>query len=303
MKDVLIIGAGPAGLTAAIYAQRAGLSSVIFDKSFYGGQAALTMELENYPAIRKISGAEFAQQLFEHAEHFGAEFLMEEVTEVKLSGDVKRVHTSMGVYEGRAVIIANGVKRRKLGCAGENEFAGRGVSYCATCDGAFFKGKEVAVVGGGSTALEDSLFLSNHCSKVTLIHRRDEFRGEHALVKAVKKRENIKILYSSEIAEIKGGKRVDSVCVKNRNNGEIKEIPVSGVFIAIGYEPDNGLYQGQLKICDSGYFVSDETCETKIPGVYVAGDCREKHLRQVITAAADGASAAFGAANYLNTHK
>lgn len=301
MKDVIIIGAGPAGLTAAIYAQRAGLQSVILDKGFYGGQAALTMELENYPAIQKISGAEFAQRLFEHAESFGAEFEMEEVINAELSGEVKKVYTASKVYESKAVIVANGVRRRKLGCPGEEEFAGRGVSYCATCDGAFFKGKETVIVGGGSTALEDALFLSNHCSKVTLIHRRDEFRGEHALVEAVKKRDNIDIIYSSEIAEIKGGKRVESVLVRNKINGGTRKIDVSGVFVAVGYEPDNEIYKGLLNIDENGYFVADETCETDIPGVYVAGDCRKKHLRQVVTAAADGASASFGAANYINS--
>lgn len=300
MKDVLIIGAGPAGLAAAIYAQRAGLQSVMFDKGFYGGQASLTMELENYPAIKKISGAEFAQQLFEHATHFGAEFIMEEVTGVELQGDVKRVHTTSNTYEGKTVIISNGVRRRKLGCPGEEEFAGRGVSYCATCDGAFFKGKDVAIVGGGSTALEDALFLSNHCNKVTLVHRRDEFRGEYALVKAVNERDNIEILYSSAVDSIVGENKVEKVNIKNLKDNSVLPIDVSGVFIAIGYEPDNEIYAGQLKTTESGYFIADETCETEIPGVFVAGDCREKHLRQVITAAADGASAAFGAANYLN---
>lgn len=302
MADILIIGAGPAGLTAAIYGLRAGLSVTIFDKGFYGGQAAITPEIENYPAIPSITGPDFAQQLYEHAIQLGAELRFEEVQSLNLTGDEKIITSGSGNTSGKAVILANGVKRRILDCPGEAEFTGRGVSYCATCDGAFFKGKDVILVGGGNTALEDALFLSNLCHKVFIVHRKDSFRGEEVLAAAVKDRENIEILYQHEVLKIEGSLSVESVLVRQNQTGEERQISANGIFIAIGYEPDNALYGGQLEL-SNGYIKADETCTTNIPGVYAAGDNRTKLLRQIITAEADGAVSAFQAATYINSRK
>lgn len=301
--DILIVGAGPAGLTAAIYAQRAGKKTIVFDKIFYGGQVAITPAIENYPAIPLISGPDFSQQLYEQATGFGAEVRFEEVESLGLMGPIKTVTTSQNVYYGRAVILANGVKRRLLGCPGEEEFTGRGVSYCATCDGAFFKGKDVVLVGGGNTALEDALFLSDNCRKVTVVHRRNTFRGEKHLAHAVESRSNIEISWNTTVEEIMGNERVSAVRLKNHVSHEEKQLETEGVFVAIGYIPDNGLAAGQLKLDKAGYIVADESCTTGIEGVFVAGDSRVKPLRQIITAASDGAVAAFQAANYLNTHE
>lgn len=298
--DVIIIGAGVAGLTAAIYAQRAGLRSVVLDKGTYGGQAAITNEIENYPGIPLVTGVEFATAVYQQATSQGADVRFEEVTETSLEGPVKTVRTTSETYEGKAVILANGAKRRKLGAPGEEEFTGRGVSYCATCDGAFFRGKEVAVVGGGNTAMEDALFLSNLCAKVTLIHRRDSFTAELPLVRAIRSKENVEILYSSAVGRIDGEKTVSTILVKNRGDGAERTIPVSALFIAIGYEPDNGLFAGQVELDQRGYISAGEDCRTSCPGVYAAGDCRTKELRQIVTAAADGAIAAFGAGNQIN---
>lgn len=298
--DVLIIGAGPAGLTAAIYALRGGFRAIVFDRLFYGGQVATTSEVENYPAIEKISGPEFSMNLYQQAVVQGAEVRLEEVEQVSLEGETKCVTTAQGIYTGKTLIIANGAKRRKLTCEGEERLTGHGVSYCATCDGAFFKQKEVAVVGGGNTALEDALFLSKLCSKVYLIHRRDHFRGEHMLIESVKEQSNIHILFDSEVTTIEGEKAVTHIQVENHKNQKNTRLPVSGVFIAIGMEPDNHLFADKIPLDENGYLAVGEDCATPIPGVYVAGDSRAKFLRQIITAAADGAVAAVQAENYMN---
>ncbi|HIT54243.1 MAG TPA: thioredoxin-disulfide reductase [Candidatus Fimivicinus intestinavium] len=299
MTDIIIIGAGCAGLTAAIYAQRAGLHTILLEENFYGGQIAVTNEIENYPAIPSITGPELAQQIYAQAESLGAQFRFEAVTQAELAGNPKIVETNAGRYEAKAVIIANGAKRRKLGCPGEAELTGRGVSYCATCDGAFFRGKDVAIVGGGNTALEDALFLSNVCRTVFLIHRRDAFRGERALANRVRQRENIQILYDSTVSEIRGEARVTSAVIQNIKTGEQQELPVSAVFVAIGLIPENGIFSRQLPLDESGYFIAGEDCKTPLAGVFVAGDCRVKPLRQIITAAADGAVAGYQAAAYI----
>ena len=298
--DVLIIGAGPAGLTAAIYALRGGFRAIVFDRLFYGGQVATTSEVENYPAIEKISGPEFSMNLYQQALAQGAEVRLEEVEQVSLEGEIKTVVTTQGTYTGKTLIIANGAQRRKLECEGEERLTGHGVSYCATCDGAFFREKEVAVVGGGNTALEDALFLSKLCSKVYLIHRRDSFRGEHMLVKSVMEQSNIHILFDSEVTAIEGEKSVTHIQVKDHQSQENYQLPVSAIFIAIGMKPDNQLFAGKIPLDESGYLAVGEDCTTPIPGVYVAGDSRTKFLRQIITAAADGAVAAVQAENYMN---
>ncbi len=300
--DIIVIGGGPAGFSAAIYAVRAGLKVLLLEKLMWGGQAAITPEIENYPGIESISGFDFAMKLHEQANKLGVAVDNKEVIGVELKGSEKKVMTVDETYEVRSVVIANGVTRRLLGCSGEKEYTGKGVSYCATCDGAFFREKDVALVGGGNTALEDAMFLSNHCRKVYLIHRRDEFRGDEILVRSVLSRDNIEVIYDSVVTEILGeDDMVTSLKLQNKKSKEFQTISVQGVFIAIGYRPDNDMYQGQLELTEQGYFLAGEDCHTKIDGVYVAGDCRDKKLRQIVTAAADGAMAGFEAANYCNT--
>ena len=298
IPDMLIIGAGPAGLTAAIYGLRAGLSAVVFDRGVYGGQVAQTAEVENYPAILRISGPDFAQAIHQQAAELGADIRMEAVERVDLDGAVKRLFTPEGIYEGRTVVIANGAKRRLLGCEGEEAFTGRGVSYCATCDGAFFRGRDVAVVGGGNTALEDALYLANLCRRVTIIHRRDSFRGQKLLADAVGRHGNIDVLFRHEVVRIEGERAVGGVVVRGPD-GQRRRLEIAGVFIAIGYEPDNALFAARLPLDESGYILAGEDCRTPIPGVYAAGDNRAKPLRQIVTAAADGAVAASQAANHI----
>lgn len=300
MIDVLIIGAGCAGLTAAIYAKRAGHSVVVLEKFFHGGQISVTNEVENYPAIDKISGPDLANRIYEQAAALGADIRYEDVTAVALEGPVKRVTTSGGTYEARTVIVANGVQRRKLQCPGEEKFLGRGVSYCATCDGAFFKGRDAAVIGGGNTALEDALFLANLCRRVYIVHRRDAYRGEKLLAEAVAARDNILPLFNRTVESIGGTDTVESITLWDVQGGARETLPVSAVFVAIGMQPDNGMFAA-LGLDENGYIQADESCMTRVPGVFVAGDTRTKWLRQIITAAADGAVAASRAGKYIET--
>lgn len=299
MSDILIIGAGPAGLTAALYALRYGYSTTVFEALGHGGQVATTPEVENYPAIEKVTGFELAAKLYNQAVNLGATIVNEQVTGIAVSASGKKVVTTAGEYAGRAVIIANGAKRRKLGCPGEETLSGRGVSYCATCDGNFFRGREVAVVGGGNTALEDALFLANICKKVYVVHRRDKFRGLNTLIASVTANPNIEVLYNARVLSVDGGTKVESIRLEV--GGAVSVLPVGGVFVAIGTEPDNGFLSGSITLDKHGYIVSDENCTTNVDGVFVAGDSRTKQLRQIVTATADGATAAFMAANYLNT--
>lgn len=298
MTDVLIIGAGPAGLAAGIYAARAGVSVLIFEKNIYGGQISLTSEVDNYPALPGVNGADLANTLYEHATAQGAQVEFETVQAVQLDGEVKRITTNTKVYEGRTVIIAGGAARKRLGCPGEEEFTGRGVSYCATCDAAFFKGKTVAIAGGGNTALGDALFLANHCKKVYLVHRREAFRGQKVLQNAVRCRENIEIVVPATITAIEGGKAVER-CRLDTPGGP-RTLEIDGLFVAVGLQPETTIYQGILPLDPAGYIQAGEDCATPLPGVFVAGDLRQKPLRQVVTAAADGAVAAVAAAEYCN---
>lgn len=298
--DIIIIGAGPAGLTAALYAKRYGLTPVVLEETIYGGQMVNTPEVENYPGIRQIAGAELSMAFYEQVAGLEVEIQLEGVIGCDLSGPVKRVTTATGTLEAPAVIIANGARRRKLDCAGEERLSGRGVSYCATCDGSFYRGKEVVIVGGGNTALEDALFLSNLCSRVHLIHRRDAFRGNKILVDALLKRENITVHYDSVVTEITGESVVSGVILQNLKTDATDVLTASGIFVAIGLVPENTLFAHQLELDRAGYIVAGEDCKTSLPGVYVAGDTRTKALRQIVTATADGAVAAFLAANQIN---
>jgi len=299
--DVLILGGGPAGLTAALYAKRAGVSALVLEREIYGGQMANTPAVENYPGIVNISGVDLAMALYEQVTGLGVEVRLEGPVSYQLNTEVKTVATARGLYEARTVIIANGVKRRLLGCPGEERLAGRGVSYCATCDGAFFRGREVAIVGGGNTALEDALFLANGCSAVHLIHRRDRFRGSPILADAVEKRENIVIHWNTVVEEITGEDKVAGAWLRDVVTGKETSLPVAGVFVAVGLAPDNAAFAGQLQLDGAGYIRAGEDCRTSLPGVFAAGDTRTKEVRQIITAAADGAVAALGAAGFVSS--
>ncbi|MBO5486471.1 MAG: thioredoxin-disulfide reductase [Eubacterium sp.] len=304
MYDIIIIGAGTAGLSAAIYGVRAGKKVLILEEKNYGGQIINSPEIENYPGIRKISGYEFAKNLFEQATELGAEYRQERVTGIKDSGEKKEVlaKTASGEeknYETRTVILATGVKRRMLGVEREEELIGAGISYCATCDGMFFRGREVAVVGGGNTALEDAMFLSGYCKQVYVIHRREEFRGEDKMVQNLKEKENVTVLLNSVVTKLLGDKMLEGVLLKDVHTGKEQDLKVSGVFVAIGQIPDNEAFADLVETDETGYIQASEDCETKVPGIYTAGDCRTKAVRQLATAASDGAVAALAACEYI----
>lgn len=302
MYDIIIIGSGPAGLAAAIYGERARLSLLVIEKQpLSGGQIINTTDVDNYPGLQGVGGFELASKLRSHADAMGAEIITAEVKEVALSGDVKRVVTEDAVYEGKTVILATGATHRKLGVPGEEELLGAGVSYCATCDGAFFRGKEVAVIGGGDVALEDALFLSRISSKVYLIHRRDEFRGAKSLQEKVFAAENIEIIWNTVAEEVVGDGKVEALALQNRVTGETYSLSVQGVFVAVGIQPNTELFRGMMELDKSGYICAGEEGNTSIPGVFAAGDVRTKQLRQVITAAADGANAVTSVEHYLNS--
>ena len=300
MYDVAIIGGGPAGLSAALYAGRAGLSCVLFEKLFFGGQMLKTTEIDNYPgapAIRDVYA--FSASMHAQAAEFGAEFKNEAVSAVRTEGNVKIVSTAKSEYRAKTLILATGAYPKKLEVPGEAEFSGKGVSYCATCDGAFFKGKTVAVVGGGDTALEDALFLSAICEKVYIIHRRDTFRGAHHLYIRAKEQENIAFILDSAVTEITGEKTVAGVEVRNLKTEEKTSLSVSAVFIAIGTTPDSALFQNLVTLDTNGYIVTDARLQTSVTGMFAAGDVRQKALRQIITATSDGAEAIYNIQRYL----
>lgn len=300
MYDVIIIGAGPAGLTAAIYALRAKKSVLVFESNMVGGQIVNTLDIENYPVNPHISGYDFATNLKKQAEELGAIIKNEKVIEV-INGDTKTVKTEESVYNAKTIIIASGLENRTLNLPNEAELVGKGISFCATCDGNFFRGKDVAVVGGGNTALEDALYLSNIVNKVYLIHRRNEFRGDTKTVDLIKSKENIELILESNVKSINGENNLESIDVIN-NEGNIKNIKVSALFIAIGKKPNIDYLKGIINTNESGFIISDESCKTNVDGIFVAGDIREKKVRQLVTATSDGAVAALEAINYLNNN-
>lgn len=302
MYDLIIVGSGPAGMAAAIYAGRARLSTLVIEEQpMSGGQIINTYEVDNYPGIPGISGFDLAQKMRVHAQDTGAEFRTGRVLAMEVSGKTKKVcleGEELGAY---AVILASGAQYRRLGVPGETELTGKGVSYCATCDGAFFRGRRVAVIGGGDVALEDAVFLARGCEKVYLIHRRDELRGAKHLQEQVMAAENIEIRYDTVVAAIHGEEMVEQIDLKRRDMDTLEHLQVSGVFVAVGMEPRQEIVPEEVEQDERGYVVAGEDCCTNIEGIYVAGDLRTKQLRQVITAAADGANAVTSVEHYLNS--
>lgn len=298
--DVIIIGAGPAGVTSAIYADRAGLKTLILEKMFVGGQVVNTSEVENYPGLGLVGGTELAMKFDSHIKQFeDIVFKREDVLSVELDGGVKTVTTRKGEYKAKTVILTMGAKPKLLGAEGEQKFSGRGVSYCGTCDGALYRGKDVVVVGGGNTAVEDAIFLSRLCSKVHIIHRRDEFRAQKTMVKNMLGIDNVEIHYDSIVEEIKGDTVVNEVQISNKKTGEITNIPADCAFITIGQNPSNALVEGVVELDEAGYIKTDEHMQTSIPGVFAAGDGRANVLKQIIVATGEGAIAAYSASVYI----
>ena len=301
LYDVIVIGGGPGGYTAALYAARANLSVAILEKLSPGGQMGTTDVIDNYPGFPQgVNGFELAMQMKEGAERFGAQTQLAEVTQVELAGQVKTIHISGGDYQARTVVLATGAHPRELGLPGERELRGRGVSYCATCDGMFYRGKTVVVVGGGNTAVSDVLYLSRLCEKVYLVHRRDTLRASKVYLDPLQKAENVEFVWDSEVKQLLRDQAVTGVRVRNKKTGEERDIPCAGVFVAVGYLPNTQLYRGQVELDEAGYVLADETTQTNLPGVFAVGDLRKKPLRQVVTAASDGAVAAHFIEEYLN---
>lgn len=299
MYDIIIVGAGPAGLTAAIYAKRALKKVLILESKNYGGQIINTLDIENYPVESHISGYEFATKLYNQAIELGAEIKYETVFDINNTGSEKEVITNKERYTSKAVIIATGSKNKKLGLINEDEFIGKGISYCATCDGAFYKNKVVAVVGGGNTALEDTLYLSDIVEKVYLIHRRDEFRADISTIEKIKEKNNIEFIYNSNVTKLIGDNKITGIEITSKD-GNIVKLDVDAIFIAIGRIPENQSFSKIIDLDEEGYVLSGEDCTTNIEGIFVAGDNRKKEVRQLVTATSDGAIAATKAVNYIN---
>ena len=300
MFDVVIIGSGPAGLTAAIYGRRAGLSVLVLEKApMSGGQLINTYEVDNYPGLQGMTGFDMGMKFREHAESMEAEFAEGEVLEIRLHGETKEVVTKNHVYEARAIIIAAGATHSRLDVPGEEELRGRGVSYCATCDGAFFRDKITAVAGGGDVAVEDAIFLSRFCKKVYLIHRRDQLRAAEMLQQKLFALSNVEILWDSTVEKISGLEQVEHISIRNKQTGEESELKVDGVFIAVGIRPQSESYTSLVEMDEMGYLVAGEDCRTNVEGIFAAGDIRTKDLRQVVTAVADGANAVNSVQKYF----
>ncbi len=300
LYDVIVIGGGPGGYTAALYAARANLSVLVLEKLTPGGQMGTTDVIDNYPGFPEgIGGFDLAMQMKQGAERFGAETKLSEVTQVELKGSPKRVVTPEGTYQAHTVVLASGAHPRELGLPGERELRGRGVSYCATCDGMFYRNRTVAVVGGGNTAVADVLYLSRICKKVYLIHRREELRASKVYLDPLQKAENVEFVWDSEVKEILYGETVTGVKVKHKRTGDIRELAVDGLFVAVGHIPNTELVKGQVDLDEAGYVLAGETTRTNLPGVFAVGDLRKKPLRQVVTAASDGAVAAHVIEEYF----
>ena len=299
MYDVIIIGGGPAGLSAAIYTARALKKTLIIEEANFGGQITQAVEVENYPGYENISGMELGQKMFDQATHLGAESVYGTVSKIKKEKDNFQVTVGTKKYQSKVVIYGAGASPRKLGIKEENKYLGSGLSYCATCDGAFFKGKTVCVVGGGNTAIDDAIYLANICEKVYLIHRRDTFRAEPIKVNTLKERKNIEFITNAKVLEIQGENKVEKIVLSKENKEE--SIATDGVFVAIGHVPNTDLVKELVPLNDNGYIITNHELETSLPGFYAVGDVREKQVRQLTTATNDGTIAAISACEYLET--
>ena len=298
MYDIIIIGAGPAGLTSAIYACRAAKKVLVLEAKNYGGQIINTLDIENYPACNHISGFDFATNLYNQAKELGTQIKYEKVIGIN-NKDVKEVITTKEKYKCKSVIIATGLENRKLGLENEKELVGKGISYCATCDGAFYKNKVVAVVGGGNTAIEDALYLSDICKEVYVIHRRNNFKADEKTINLLKEKSNVSFIYNTNVTKLIMGEKLEKIQITNID-GNVSEINLDGLFIAVGKVPENDSFKDLIKLDEFGYIVANENCNTNISGIFVAGDNRKKELRQLVTATCDGAISAFEAIKYLN---
>ena len=296
--DIAIVGAGPAGMTAALYGARAGKRVILFEGAVYGGQIVQSRLVENYPGAPDMDGYTLAEQMMLPLRRLEVEVVSAAVTAIEQSGNAFTVKTAKENVIARTVILATGVTHRKLGVPGEDALIGRGVSFCATCDGMFFRGREVAVIGGGNTAVQDALVLSEICSKVYLIHRRDAFRAEESLMERLRASQNVEIVTDTVVSEMRGENRLTGLVIRNVKTNEVRELAVSGVFEAVGNLPQNAAFAELVELDADGYIVTDETCETNVKGVFAAGDCRQKSVRQLTTATADGTVAALAAAEY-----
>ena len=299
MYDIIIVGAGPSGLTAAIYGCRASKKVLVLEAKSYGGQIINTPDIENYPAEPHISGFDFATRLYNQAKDLGAEIKFEKVVNIEDLGNEKEVITTDNTYKSKTIVLATGADNRKLGLDNEEELIGKGVSYCATCDGGFYRNKDVAVVGGGNTALEDALYLSDIVKTVYLIHRRDEFRADESIVDKLREKDNVQFIYNSNVTKLNSNEKLESIEVTDKD-GNTKTIEVSGIFIAVGRVPENENFSKVIGLDESGYVIAKEDCHTNIPGIFASGDNRTKDLRQLVTATGDGAIAATEAVKYIN---
>jgi thioredoxin reductase (NADPH) len=302
MKDIIIIGGGPAGLVAALYAGRAQLDALMIEKQFEGGQIVNTNEVENYPGFIDITGSDLANIMYEHAKKFGGTMKYKEVLDIQIVGDIKKVITDSETYETKVVILSMGAKPRKLGLKREDELGGKGISYCATCDGGFYRNKVVAVVGGGDTAVEDALHLSRIAKKVYLINRRDSLSANKVAQEKLFKINNVEILWNSTVTKLYGEETLDGVQVTNIKQNKIVELEMNGLFVAVGSKPSTELVKNLVDLDKNGYIIADESCKTSVDGILAIGDIRTKSVRQVLTAAADGAVSIYEAEKYLINH-
>ena len=303
MHDIIIVGAGPAGLTAALYAKRADKSVLLIEKENFGGQITHSPKVENYPTLMQISGNELAQMMLDQVMEHGADIELAEVQGITEVDGIKRVSTDMGDFDARSVIICTGSKHRQLGLKNENELIGSGVSYCAVCDGAFFTGADVAIVGGGNTALQEAIMLSEYCTHVTIVQNLSVMTGEARLVAQLENRKNVTMIFDTLVTELLGEDKLEGLKLHNSKTGEDSILRVEGLFVAIGQQPENECFKDVTRLNDYGYIVADESCVTDTEGVFVAGDCRTKSVRQITTACSDGAVAALAACRYIDNNK
>lgn len=301
MYDIIVVGAGPAGLTAALYAVRAGKSVLLFEKANYGGQMAFSPKIENFPSYKEIGGYDLSESIYEQVAAAGVQYCEESVCKITDLGGIKEVRTEEGAYSAKAVIIATGTRHRTLGAKNEKEYSGNGISYCAACDGAFFKDKSVAVVGGGNSAAQEALYLGDICKSVTVLQNLSELTAEPRLCERLKENENITLVFNTVITEFTGdGETLSGVTAENTETKVTSEMPFDGVFVAIGLEPDNGAFKTVVTLDENGYILCDRDMKTDSDGIFAAGDCTAKKIRQITTAMADGTTAAFSACRYID---